>query len=111
MSYSYWPSHSSVATPSMEGYPDHANASHVNSQNGNSNGVVSPPNPGPAAAAGGDGDLSYFDSLPDGYRFMPTDEEIILSYLQKKIDNLPLPPHRIKKVEFYEKPPEIFAGQ
>ena len=80
----------------------------VFSQNGFSNGAVSLPNP-PAAAASDKAD-SYFDSLPDGYRFMPTDEELILCYLKKKIANEPLPPNRIKKVEFYEKPPEQFAG-
>ncbi|PON97964.1 NAC domain containing protein [Trema orientale] len=44
--------------------------------------------------------VSFFDNLPPGYRFAPTDEELI-GYLQKKITNQPMPKNRIRDVDLY----------
>lgn len=55
-------------------------------------------------------DDSYFDKFPDGYRFTPTDEELILCYLKKKIENIPLPPNRIRDEDIYQFNPNTLAG-
>ena len=54
----------------------------------------------------------HFDlnSLPPGYRFNPTDAEIIVFYLRKKVDHQPLPPNKIIEVNLYAYDPEELAG-
>ncbi|PKI77317.1 hypothetical protein CRG98_002262 [Punica granatum] len=41
-------------------------------------------------------------SLPPGFRFHPTDEELILHYLQKKVSSIPLPVSIIAEVDIYK---------
>ncbi|XXG45178.1 hypothetical protein AAC387_Pa02g0330 [Persea americana] len=48
--------------------------------------------------------------VPCGYRFRPTDKEL-LKYLQRKIDNLPLPCDLIKEVELYKFDPSELLAQ
>ncbi|PON92380.1 NAC domain containing protein [Trema orientale] len=43
---------------------------------------------------------SYVDKLPKGFRFLPTDAELIF-YLLKKVRNDTLPPNRIRDVDLY----------
>ncbi|XP_034684566.1 NAC domain-containing protein 2-like [Vitis riparia] len=55
----------------------------------------------------------HFDlnSLPPGYRFNPTDAEIIVFYLRKKVDHQPLPPNKIIEVNLYAYDPEELAAR
>ncbi|XP_050223638.1 NAC transcription factor 32-like [Mercurialis annua] len=53
--------------------------------------------------------LDHFKTHPPGYRFCPTDAELILEYLQKKVYDQPLPPHKIMDVNLYKFHPEILA--
>ncbi|KAF5773221.1 putative transcription factor NAM family [Helianthus annuus] len=46
------------------------------------------------------------DSLPIGYRFVPTDEELIIDYLEKKIKNEYLPKTKISDADIYEYHPK-----
>ena len=48
---------------------------------------------------GKDAEFFYLNSLPPGYRFNPTDAEIIVYYLRKKVDHQPLPPNKIIEVK------------
>ncbi|KAL8245168.1 hypothetical protein R6Q59_011426 [Mikania micrantha] len=48
------------------------------------------------------------DSLPTGYRFVPTDEELI-SYLLKKIKNETLPKTKINEAHIYGDHPKDLA--
>ncbi|PRQ43707.1 putative transcription factor NAM family [Rosa chinensis] len=48
----------------------------------------------------------YFRSLPPGYRFNPTDGELILNYLNRKILNQPLPRNRIHDINIYQYHPQ-----
>ena len=51
------------------------------------------------------------DNLPSGYRFCPTDVELILFYLRKKVLHQPLPPNRIIEVaNLYAYHPDQLAG-
>jgi hypothetical protein len=52
----------------------------------------------------------YLDSFPPGYRFRPTDDELIRFYLEKKILNQPLPPNRFVETNIYLHNPEWLAG-
>lgn len=52
----------------------------------------------------------YFKSFPPGYRFCPTDAELILHYLEKKIKNEKLPPHRIQEENLYKFTPDAISG-
>ncbi|XVF07227.1 hypothetical protein REPUB_Repub06bG0120500 [Reevesia pubescens] len=50
----------------------------------------------------------YFESFPEGYRFVPTDEELVEEYLKKKVNGEPLPPNRIRVVNLYSHdPPQL----
>ena len=51
-----------------------------------------------------------FDDLPPGYRFCPTDVELIRFYLNKKVSNEPLPPNQIVETNLYSYNPEFLAG-
>lgn len=53
----------------------------------------------------------YFHSLPPGYRFNPTDRELILYYLKRKVLNEPLPLHRIHEINIYRHHPQELSGQ
>ncbi|XP_057479787.1 NAC domain-containing protein 1-like [Actinidia eriantha] len=44
--------------------------------------------------------------FPPGYRFCPTDSELIVYYLQKKVLNMPLPHDKIKDVNLYSYNPQ-----
>ncbi|KAJ0237116.1 NAC domain-containing protein [Hirschfeldia incana] len=44
-------------------------------------------------------------SLPPGFRFHPTDEELILHYLRKKVSSLPVPVSVIADVDIYKSDP------
>ncbi|KAK2981176.1 hypothetical protein RJ640_000287, partial [Escallonia rubra] len=50
------------------------------------------------------------DAFPPGYRFLPTDEELIVCYLARKVHNLELPPNKIGEVNLYEYHPQELAG-
>jgi hypothetical protein len=52
----------------------------------------------------------YFHSLPPGYRFNPTDRELILYYLKRKVLNEPLPHHRIHEINIYQHHPQELSG-
>ncbi|CAL0331408.1 unnamed protein product [Lupinus luteus] len=45
---------------------------------------------------------SQHPQLPPGFRFHPTDEELVLHYLKKKIASLPLPVSIIAEVDIYK---------
>ncbi|KAL0335580.1 UNVERIFIED_CONTAM: NAC domain-containing protein 46 [Sesamum radiatum] len=50
--------------------------------------------------------------LPPGYRFVPTDEELILFYLQNKVCFRPLPCEAVKDInanELYSNPPNTIG--
>ncbi|KAH7842094.1 hypothetical protein Vadar_001431 [Vaccinium darrowii] len=46
------------------------------------------------------------DSYPPGYRFCPTDQELVVEYLMKKVLGKPLPLNRIMDVNFYSYSPQ-----
>ncbi|KAL2464298.1 NAC transcription factor 29-like [Forsythia ovata] len=52
-------------------------------------------------------DYEYFQSLPVGFRFKPTHDELIVDYLMKKINNEKLPRNNITVANIYEFNPEI----
>ncbi|RVW32818.1 NAC transcription factor 32 [Vitis vinifera] len=56
------------------------------------------------------GELFDLNSLPPGYRFNPTDAEIIVFYLRKKIDHQSLPPNKIIEVNLYGYDPDELAA-
>ncbi|KAI7750170.1 hypothetical protein M8C21_019304 [Ambrosia artemisiifolia] len=51
------------------------------------------------------------DALPIGYRFAPTDEELIRQYLEKKIKNEDVPKARISDADIYEDHPKELVGK
>ncbi|KAK6151512.1 hypothetical protein DH2020_014147 [Rehmannia glutinosa] len=52
----------------------------------------------------------YFASMiPPGYRFQPTDYELLSEYLIKKIKQEPLPPNRIHVVNLYDFNPDYLT--
>ncbi|KAI3472442.1 hypothetical protein Pfo_029562 [Paulownia fortunei] len=51
-------------------------------------------------------DDEYFKNMPPGYRFRPTDDELIVEYLMKKVNNEGLPRNRIYMVKLYDFNPE-----
>lgn len=48
--------------------------------------------------------------LPPGFRFHPTDEELILHYLQKKVSSIPLSVSIIADVDIYKFNPWDLPG-
>ncbi|KAK4441178.1 NAC domain-containing protein 86 [Sesamum alatum] len=44
--------------------------------------------------------------LPPGYRFLPTDDELIVHYLKRKLNNQPMPYNNIPTLNLYEFRPE-----
>ncbi|KAM0052599.1 putative transcription factor NAM family [Helianthus debilis subsp. tardiflorus] len=53
----------------------------------------------------------YLDNLPPGYRFCPTDSELILYYLKPKIETGKHPECRIYAVNLYNHSPEELTNQ
>ncbi|KAF5823224.1 putative transcription factor NAM family [Helianthus annuus] len=53
----------------------------------------------------------YLDNLPPGYRFCPTDSELILYYLKPKIETGEHPECRIYAVNLYNHSPEELTNQ
>ncbi|KAK6947374.1 NAC domain [Dillenia turbinata] len=51
-------------------------------------------------------DLSYFETLPPGFRFKPSDQELIQYYLKNKVEGRPLPPNKIIDDDIYLGSPE-----
>nr|XP_027071689.1 NAC domain-containing protein 71-like [Coffea arabica] len=49
---------------------------------------------------------NFLDSMPRGYRFCPTDEELIVHYLRKRIAKAPLPLNRIHEANVYGHNPQ-----
>ena len=49
-------------------------------------------------------------TFPPGYRFCPTDYELVMDYLKLKVLNEPLPWNKIVDVELYSECPEILTG-
>lgn len=49
-------------------------------------------------------------NLPPGFRFHPTDEELILHYLRKKVASIPLPVSIIAEVDIYKLDPWELPG-
>ncbi|XP_057437669.1 NAC transcription factor 47 [Lotus japonicus] len=50
-------------------------------------------------------------NLPPGFRFHPTDEELILHYLRKKVASIPLPVSIIAEVDIYKLDPWELPGK
>lgn len=48
--------------------------------------------------------------LPPGFRFHPTDEELVVHYLKNKIDAAPLPVAIISEVDLYKFDPWELPG-
>ncbi|GAV73413.1 NAM domain-containing protein [Cephalotus follicularis] len=58
------------------------------------------------------GDMSndeYFKSFPEGFRFQPSDIELIVHYLKNKIKGAPLPPNRIHVIDLYLYSPRVLT--
>ncbi|OVA10785.1 NAC domain [Macleaya cordata] len=53
-----------------------------------------------------DGIRDADDSFPVGFKFYPTEDELLVHYLAKKTSNLPLPMNIIKEVNLYDYNPE-----
>lgn len=49
--------------------------------------------------------------LPPGFRFHPSDEELIVHYLQKKVTSQPLPAHLITEIDLYKYNPWELPSQ
>ncbi|KAM7252759.1 hypothetical protein ACFE04_008268 [Oxalis oulophora] len=62
-----------------------------------------------AAASNNIVDDDFSNEFPPGYRFKPTDEELIVEYLGKKDRNEVLPPNKIIDVHLYNYNPETLA--
>ncbi|XP_027155842.1 NAC domain-containing protein 16-like [Coffea eugenioides] len=54
---------------------------------------------------------NFLDSMPRGYRFCPTDEELIVHYLRKRIAKAPLPLNRIHEANVYGHNPQELTNR
>lgn len=52
----------------------------------------------------------YFNSLPPGFLFSPSDKELVVDFLREKILNRPLPVNRIHVVDLYKYSPQQLTG-
>ncbi|XP_059669555.1 NAC transcription factor NAM-B1-like [Cornus florida] len=52
----------------------------------------------------------YLDRFPPGYRFCPTDKELLVDYLRSKVRNETLPVSPIREVNLYDYDPQILTG-
>ena len=59
------------------------------------------------AVAGGLGDNLI---LPPGFRFSPTDEELVVYYLKRKIRGKPLILDIVAEIDIYKREPEELPG-
>lgn len=50
-------------------------------------------------------------NLPPGFRFHPTDEELVIHYLKRKADSSPLPVAIIADVDLYKHDPWELPGK
>ncbi|KAI4331765.1 hypothetical protein L6164_016722 [Bauhinia variegata] len=55
--------------------------------------------------------MESFMSFPPGFKFCPTDQELIYFYLRKKVNNENLPTNPIKEVNIYLYNPEDLASK
>ncbi|GAV57306.1 NAM domain-containing protein [Cephalotus follicularis] len=55
------------------------------------------------------GNDEYFKSFPEGYRFRPSDKELIVHYLKNKIEGAPLPPNRIHVIDLSLYSPQVLT--
>lgn len=46
--------------------------------------------------------ISDIQSLPPGFRFYPSDEELIVHYLKNKVTSTPLPASIIAEINLYK---------
>lgn len=53
---------------------------------------------------------SVIDSFPPGYRFCPTDQELVAEYLRNKVGRERLPLNRIMDVDLYSCTPQQLSG-
>lgn len=53
---------------------------------------------------------AYLQSFPPGFRFKPTEEELIMHYLLRKIKNEDLYPSQIHDVDIYKESPFYLSG-
>ncbi|KAL3812684.1 hypothetical protein ACJIZ3_013952 [Penstemon smallii] len=51
-------------------------------------------------------EIVYVKDFPPGYRFQPTDDELIVDYLKKKVENEPIPYSKIHEVDIYKHNPK-----
>lgn len=49
--------------------------------------------------------------LPPGFRFRPTDEELVVQYLKRKVLSFPLPASIIPEVEIHKSDPWDLPGE
>jgi hypothetical protein len=55
-------------------------------------------------------EMSQQPNLPPGFRFHPTDEELVVQYLKKKTTSVPLPVAIIAEVDLYKFDPWELPG-
>lgn len=58
----------------------------------------------------GDAWCEFLEMAPSGFRFTPTDAELMSDYLTKTANSLPLPFPMLKFIEFFVLNPEVMAG-
>lgn len=63
------------------------------------------PTPAPAAKTGGSA-----TALAPGFRFHPTDEELVSYYLKRKVSNKPVRFNAIAEVDIYKQEPWELSG-
>ena len=96
-----------VKPPNMEAENDH----NVTLQN-NSNAS----NPTISAASSSSAtnvevvNISRYFKFPPGYRFRPSDVELVIDYLGRKVRNEPLPPNNMVVVDLYSHNPKELTG-
>nr|XP_010323471.1 protein CUP-SHAPED COTYLEDON 3-like [Solanum lycopersicum] len=54
---------------------------------------------------------ALMNKFPPGFRFHPTDYELIKHYLERKLANLPLHPNKIYELNIYKYEPDTIAAQ
>ncbi|KAL3620386.1 hypothetical protein CASFOL_035298 [Castilleja foliolosa] len=87
----------------MENNNNDNNNNNNNNEKGHDHDIV--------ASTSGTADQSHCSSFPAGYRFVPTDDELITHYLSKKVKNEPLPVADMREVKLYSHPPHELAGK
>ncbi|XP_010536267.1 PREDICTED: uncharacterized protein LOC104811304 [Tarenaya hassleriana] len=56
-------------------------------------------------------DDDFISKFPRGFRFLPTDEELIVCYLKPRIENKPLPMNKILEVNIYDSHPDRLSEE